>query len=481
MRKLQKRNHLQTNNSGFTLVAVLMVLVVLTVLGLSILMITSNFVKITAGERDDQSVFYVAESGVVDKVYDINEVVKVAFQTVKTIYNNLPIIEKSTFDFVGRFYSEVVSKVDLSPRTMSSFESSFGNNPLASITVTLKSTNPPVFEIESVGTIGNKNRTVSQEVKVFLEPSLIEGPGISGNMALYVSKTIRLDGSVKIHGDAGTKSNNPGDVTFSGGGAVTGKVIQGVGNFVELPPFPRFPIYNIPKNQEIMNSNGNKTDLVKDGKLLIGNYITNGYTLNMSSNMEFKEILLNENNTLIINVGDTNREIVVDHLNMTNGHIKIIGAGKLTIYVKNKMTMGSGSTINSNTGDVEKLQVYQKGSSPINLSGSQKIFGSLFAESANINIGAGGGFHGNIISGGTEVKVDGGASVNTQLFLVPNAKFTLAGGGNIKGSIIADSFIGTGGGSVTYDVISPGIGSGSSIKDYGNGENLILKKQLIEK
>lgn len=487
MENNSSREFLIKNNHGFTLVGVLMVLVVLSILGISIIAVASNSLKASSGERNDQSVFYIAEAGVVEKVNDINIDVEEAFRSVKKIYDQLSIKNKETFDFVGRFYSEVVSKVDLSPQIMSAFEPNFGSNPSASITVTQKSTNPPIYEIKSIGNIDGKIRTVTQELTIFLEPSIVDdpggigGPGLSERMALFVKKSIELGGSVKIHGDAGIQSKNIGDTKFSGGGAVTGEVIRGIENFIDLPPFPSFPSYTIPADQEIKNSNGNKTNLVKDGKLLINNYITNGYTLNMNNDLEYKEIHLNENNTLTINVANADRIIVVDHLNVTNGHIKITGTGKLTIYVKNKITMGSASTMNDNTKDVQKLQIYQKGSNSINLAGGQKIYGSLYAEQSDINITGGGGFQGDIYTGGKNIYVGGGTSVNTQLFLAPNAKFVLGEGGHIKGLVIADSFIGTGGGSVTYNGTSFNPGSGGSMKDYGNGANLIKKAPLVEK
>lgn len=126
--------------------------------------------------------------------------------------------------------------------------------------------------------------------------------------------------------------------------------------------------------------------------------------------------------------------------------------------------MGAGSTINSNTGDVKKLKMYQKGFNQIDLGGDQKVFGSLYAETANIKIGAGGGFHRDIFSGGTKVTVDGGARVNSQLFLVPNAKFTLSGGG-----------------SVTYTESDSELIPGGSIKDYGDGSDLVENTSTIEK
>lgn len=479
MGKPQKRNFLLANSSGFTLVGVLMVLVVLSVLGLSILMITTTTVKLSEGERNDQSVFYIAEAGVVETAYEINEDVNEAFEEVKAIYSQLSNKDKEKYDFVGEFYSRVIGKVNLMPSSLS-FERNLGNKPFASVTLNQNGAGPIKYEIVSEGTIGNKTRTVRQELTIFLQPSMIEGPSIPGNVALSVKTTIDLAGSVTIYGDANMESTNIRDKRISGGASVTGKVNQGVNSVIELPPFPAYPTYTIPPDQIYTNNGGNKTDLVKDGKLLIGNYITNGYRLNMSGNMEYKEIYLNENNTLTINVGDKDKEIVVNHLNVTNGHIKIIGSGKLTMYVKNNITMGAGSTINDNTRDVGKLKIYQKSSSPINLSGAQKVYGSLYAEAADISISGGGGFQGDIFTGGKNVYVGGGASVNSQLFLAPNAKFVLGEGGHIKGAIVGDSFSGTGGGSVRYTETNSGLESGGMMKDYGDGSNLITKTQLIE-
>lgn len=472
------------NERGFTLLTVLMILVIFSILGVSLLTLSSNTVKLTDNERQDQSVFYIAEAGAVQKLAQIEAVVEMAFDTVKQEYEKLTPKQQATYDFEGRFFTEVESGINsLSTEPIKSFKSNFGKKPIAFVSVNLKSEveNTRNYEIRSKGEIGKKNRTVIQNIQVTLNPTETDNPGIVGNAALYVNRKIDLAGGVKIYGDVYMNSIKPSDKKISGGAEITGKVIQGAETTIDLPPFPSFPRYNIPSDQKLTNNNGNTADLVKDGNLLINNYVTGGYVLNMKNNIEFKQIVLDSNYTLTINVGDSDREIVVDHLNVSNGHINIIGTGKLTIYVKEKTTMGSGSTINSNTTDVNKLMVYQKGSSPINLGGSQKIFGSLYAEKSNITFGEGGGFHGNITAGGTEVTVNGGTRVRTQLFLVPNANFNLAGGGQIRGTVIADTFIGTGGGSLTYnDLDSDIIIPGNPKKEYGDGNNLIKKAPLKE-
>ena len=69
--EFQNSNSLTKNNGGFTLVAVLMVLVVLSILGLGIAATSANIMKMSAGERDDQSAFYIAEGGAEKVLGDI--------------------------------------------------------------------------------------------------------------------------------------------------------------------------------------------------------------------------------------------------------------------------------------------------------------------------------------------------------------------------------------------------------------------------
>ena len=118
------RRFQKNNEYGFTLIAVLMVLVVLSILGLSINAIASNSVKTSTGERDDQSVFYIAEAGVVSGLYEIEGIVKQAFQDVNDVFEGLPNERKKTFNFEAEFYSRI--NVIEGSRPSPSFEASFG-------------------------------------------------------------------------------------------------------------------------------------------------------------------------------------------------------------------------------------------------------------------------------------------------------------------------------------------------------------------
>ena len=486
MKNIKKDRLVFNNSGGYTLLGVLLIVVVFSILGVSLISLSFNSVKMSTGERDDQSAFYIAESGITESMYKIDEMSNKIYKDIRDYYERLPIEKKNTYNFKEQFYKKISEEIINSTTTLESFETNFENKPFAVVTLKrLSSAYPPQYRIESIGNIGSKRRTVTQDFSISLEDEK-EDSNIPGNIAVYVNKTINLSGSATIHGNVGTRANN-GSVKLTGGAKVTGEIFYDVPDFMGLPPFPNIPTYSIPPDRIFKESEWNKTDLIKDGKLLINNWMTNGYTLNMSEigdkdgNVQFEEILLGSSNNLIINVGEKDREIVVKHLNVLNGHIQIIGKGTLTIYVKDTITMGSGSTINSNTKDVDKLKVFQKGDSEITLAGDQKIYGSLYAEKANITISGGGGFQGDIYTGGTEVNVNGGAGVISQLFLAPNAKFTLAEGGKIKGLIIADSFVGSGGVSVTYNELNGDIESGGSIPGKGEDGSFINRESLIEK
>ncbi|RFB17693.1 hypothetical protein DZB84_07520 [Bacillus sp. HNG] len=128
--------------------------------------------------------------------------------------------------------------------------------------------------------------------------------------------------------------------------------------------------------------------------------------------------------------------------------------------------MGAGSVINTTNeiennkvneetklelikGQINKLDIFYKGTS-LDMSGNQRIYGSLYAQNANITMTGGSGFQGHIITGGGKIDISGGANAVTQVFYAPNSNVNITGGGTIKGNIISKTLTISGGGSVTY-------------------------------
>ncbi|WP_144461928.1 DUF7305 domain-containing protein [Siminovitchia fortis] len=341
------------------------------------------------------------------------------------------------------------------------------------------------------------------------------GPQIVPCMAAYVNDTIKMTGGAYIKGDftndedkcgvqagsIGTRKAGAGSITVSGGPTIEGSIYVPPGSegnaltgdsetikklpkpvgkdMGELPKLLDFPLipknYIVPPDKEIKNGS-NKKDVIKDGSLFIDNWMTNNYTLEIRDNLEFNEIKLNENNTLNLDLGGMDRGIVVKKLNVTNGHIKIEGDNKLTIYVTDSIVMGSGSSINEE-GKINQLNVFLEGShdpknpKTLKLGGNQKIYGSLYAEDANIEFGAGGGFQGNLLTGGKSVKLSGGSRTTSALVFAPDANVEISEGGMVTGAVIAQSLDMKGGAGITYKKIKLPIFGGpgdNSDSDEGN-------------
>ncbi len=490
------KDKLANNQYGYTLIIVIMALVVISVLGVGLMGTTATTLKQSNNERVNQAAYYIAEAGIVSKKKSLDQAVNIAYNDTKSRYNQLSNEQKLSFDFENEFYSTVQKSIKESTTYFSNFEQNSGESPKATVSINrVNREYPIIYKIKSIGEIGRNKRTVVQSYTVTLDANVKEETlNFSNKYAVHVSDKITLEESGNIfEGEIATESNNIKNISIPDYYSYKPKINISTPIQISLPTFPNNDLtileqLHYPTNKIISKNQSENTEVIKDHNLLIVNYLANGYKLDMTGDMKFDEIILANNFTLIINVGNTDKKILVNHLNVTNGHIKIIGSGKLTFYVKNQITTGSGSTINSKytnnndnnlAGDISKLQIYYKGDKPIEMSGSQKIYGSLYAQQADVNITAGAGFQGDIYTGGQNISVSGGTNVYSQLFLAPNADFTLSGGGKIKGSIISKSFKASGGSSVTYDQTND-IGNSTVVKTYGDAKKLSISGDLIE-
>jgi hypothetical protein len=486
MRRILAKIKSQKNEQGIALVVVLLALTIISILGLSIMGLAVNNTKMSSSERTYQSTYYIAESGVTYKINKINT-------NIVDIYHNSD--DASTFFLHAE---NMLMNLNNDP-PYKNFEDSFGHKPEAKVTIEKIDTSNwnslhfRDYKITSVGTINNRSRTVEKHFRITWKPKT---DVIIPDTAVFIKDSINLSGGAKIIGGAGTNSSAPSSINLDGGASISGDIYVGPdsGNSTinkpnwmeldneiiklaqaktfEMPEFPSFPSYPIPEDEKVHNST-NSYNVINDGSLHIDSWMTDNYTLTMTENMQFNEIRITSNYTLNINVGDNDRAIVVNNLHLPNGKININGTGKLTIYVNNNITMGAGSVINTNDqienshrgrdeqtrlqlikDHVKKLEVFYKGSN-LNLSGDQKIYGSLYAKNAELTLTGGSGFQGHLLLGGGEIEINGGANAVTQLFYAPNSDVIMSGGGTIKGSIIAQSYTATGGSSVTFDSLNP--------------------------
>ena len=225
------------NQQGSALALALFLVVIISILGITLLSISSNSLKQVDYERKDQAVFYIAEAGInlakedvklkLRKIEDdaIREITK--WITDQIIYRKANKLLKLTKPMAMKHYVEVVLKeefdkaIDKGYFSDTSFTISTGK--VASIELQPTSTDFKV-KIISTGTIDSaKERVVDQEIK--LRPSLYidlgddeeDGSGsgtpplVSGdweNHTVLTSGNIVFNSSGEIHGDTSLRYGN---------------------------------------------------------------------------------------------------------------------------------------------------------------------------------------------------------------------------------------------------------------------------------
>ncbi len=497
------------SQAGYTLVGVLFIFVLLSVLGLSITTLAVTSFQNSSKEELNQSAFYIAESGINKRMEEVVEQIK-------------EIHKKDTIKNDTDFYDDLQNIVDESGVKYSQFEKTNNVQPEAMVTIHRIENTENEFKMESIGKIRDESRKLATKFTVGWGDSGSVGDGSEGGeggsgntgnqgddvvlppFAIFTKGKLEIKNGT-INGNFSSTSEENDSIVVDGGPTINGDAYVIGGNelfvnapnrfklnieeldenysFPDLPPFPEIPQYVCPEDDFIHKDNSDHY-FIKDCNLNITNYATNLYELKVEYNLKFNSINLDENNTLYINMENGNKSIVVDHLNITNGHIKLIGDGAVTFYVTGKITMGAGSTIN-NSGNKSSVNIFYDGNEDINLHGNTKIFGSIFSNSydANINMGASGEIHGNIFTNAMNIQLNGAAASKNQIILAPNAHTKFANG-IINGRIYSSSYLMDGGAQIIYsedlDIEGP-----LSIEElYGNSgdqkpDSFTIKRESI--
>ena len=495
--------------SGFTLLSVMMLVILITVLGVSLLTVTNNGLRLSANERTDQSTFYIAEAGIVVTRKDIEIKLQHAYrnaysETLKDYkkeeedYFRRPIKEQTgfLFDFAGvleAYYVDNVKKVLPESWYVQSDSDSFKNRfkfepnfsedntkitPVSRVQVTRESKSKEGFgyNMVSVGTIGKKERTVSQKLTVKLKvgnlgepgtPGTPGNPGIPGqgggaveglpeNTAIIVKNGIKIKSSTVI-GNIGTLKPGLGSIVIDWGAptidgsfyvpsgsektALTQPANMGfspkvngaiLGSIPELPPFPLTPNFSS-----------------------LGNITPNEYgssSLKLQDNASLGSLKVSGSHSLTIDIGESNKELVLDNLEISGeGQVIIKGKGKLTLHVKkNFFVTGSGkfNVLSANNN----AEIFYSGNEVLgkNFGGGAEIHASIYAQKANVDIASSTKVNGNILSGGSSFIVRGEGKVGPSLYFAPNAHFEIRNSGKLTGTIIGNSISMEGQGLVHY-------------------------------
>ncbi|WP_112181502.1 pilus assembly PilX N-terminal domain-containing protein [Paraliobacillus zengyii] len=459
--------YIKNNQDGAILVIVMMALTVLSLLGLALATASFANIKLTTVDRDYQATYYVAEGGANQTYAEIETLVESIYETTNT---------------EASFYSDLNSRIEqqLDGTSISDFEESFTEQPSAKVKVEqVTDGNPRSYQIVSEGIIGKRTRTVTKPFQVNWKSGSGGSIEIPDNAVAIVKNSISLVGSVSLNGDLYVDSTLPNLIKMDGTTHVygiayvpenavenalkihepenfKGTIPEVKSNLTSIPwedyqtiidNHPTYPTYS-PPIDETIGGEYERFKVIEGGNLNINSYQANGYTLNLDKNLQFNRITFASNNTLNINTNNEDHDIVVKDLDLSQGHINIIGSGKVNIYIQDSFNIGGSSTIND-TGNTNQLNMYYQGTSRIEVSNAQYINGSIFVEKADVKLTGGGDFQGFIVSGGNSVVFEGG-TYSSAFVIAPNADLVFSGSGSINGTVITNSITGTGGGFIKF-------------------------------
>ncbi|MBM7541794.1 pilus assembly PilX N-terminal domain-containing protein [Amphibacillus cookii] len=218
---------LMNEESGVTLLFVLMTLVVLSILGVALATVAFANVKLTTTDREYQSTYYIAEAGVNQAYAEIKGIVEQAYD----VYH-------SQEQFYQKMNERIFEKVDAI--IYKNFESHFGEEPLAEIEIIeINQHNPRQYKIISKGQIGSRNRSIEQVFTVNWSPkdsgSNPQFPEIPEDMLALVRSKINLSGSVNLNGDIYLSSDDHDvNIQLGAGSTINGNLYAQSQNNINL-------------------------------------------------------------------------------------------------------------------------------------------------------------------------------------------------------------------------------------------------------
>lgn len=409
---MKKRPLFKISNSekGMALIAVLIVIVVASILGLSLMGLAASNVKMSTGERDNQSSYYIAESGATLLMSEITTKINDIYKNAKTS---------------SEFYSAAVPIVDnyKVERQETNFEKNFGSQPVAKLKVEPIDLTNRIYKIISSGTVDNRTKTVEQQFQLRWSVNFPK-------TAVFVDNKIKVDSNASIiNGSIGTNSIVDKAIELfnesslqNGSEIIVGPNAPRQGQGVVYPYYSSQKIKVLDEEISLELKPFKATPAPTYPMTLGGTFPIGGEgNMNISSNttisgmpdvVSINNVIIDNNTTLTIDVGAKDVEMFVKNFELKNNSVLYVkGSGKLHIYVDGSLKINN-SEIKTENSQKDKIIIYlRKSSDPNNpktvtaSSSGTGINCSIFAEDALFDF-TGGTFRGRFVTGGN-VEVGG--------------------------------------------------------------------------
>ncbi|WP_343794883.1 pilus assembly PilX N-terminal domain-containing protein [Gracilibacillus halotolerans] len=312
------------------LVYTLLVFLIFTILGVSLMAYTYSDVKLSKVDQKQQAAFYIAEAGANEAFYDIDSYIDDLI--------NMRAGEKIEFEYIK-------------------FEEQFGEQPSAEVVLEKQEDQEYDYVIKSTGKIGEQERAVSKEFTIKFEED--------------ESSTINLpEGVGGIFRDEFRKNGNSGEIN----GDIY--VLSGVVIANPLDKAIKGTIF-VPRHKV---NDSQMAPLPHEYDINWYNQLSNKIEELVSSFPEEAIFYDSINETLNIDTKDKTMNIVVDDFN-SNANIKVKGDGKVNLYIRKNINLNKNL---NNNGDANQLTIYYAGHSEIKINGGNVLVGSIIAPNSDV-------------------------------------------------------------------------------------------------
>ena len=496
------------NQQGSALALALFLVVIISILGITLLSISSNSLKQVDYERKDQAVFYIAEAGMslakLEVKKELTEIQSRSYQQItewinsenmrrKSAQPQLPRLTKAEAEAeYRRILNSEFTTFKNAPPVLELHAISAGKEATITVDTSLPADGTPLLyriNIVSKGNIdGAKEREVTQEIKI--EPRLPfpedddSGDGEHNNVqtplegySAISTGNINLTGSGKITGNVSTNGKliygwtswvengtigvtSPDkieNIQASGGKNTVSQIVSPINiNPVDYVPKSFGDNFNIPGNIPYLPSypalspTGANTSLGQNGEINLGYNERNHTLLLTEQDTKLRKLSAIGGTSLTIDLGNTSGEknLYIDTINLGEVQISIKGTGTLNIISNNISTLDGSSSIKIRDKQTTSLNLWYGGNKELSIGGTFILEGSVYNKSANIRLQGSPKLFGNIISTGKKITVHGGdASANGMYVILPNGEVAVSGSGKIKGIVMAETITVQGGGS----------------------------------